>query len=181
MTEEPKKRRSLEEITADIEAISEDPSHRDQFKALRMLAAEKSSSITLPEPMGDGEIVERLIRLMKPAGRELCQQAYARAFHRAKDTVATAPTLRVVDLTDDQKDFVLEIRNLKQLYRAFPEIKRHGVPTGYPSGRGIEIQQEWCRTKAGKMLIDRDQAAMNRAEETDKEIRDGDSGPQPAA
>ena len=181
MTEEPKKRLSLEEIRAALDDIARDASNRDRFKALKMLAEGETSSVTLPEPMGDGEIIERLQRVMKPAAKELVQIAYRRAFPRNDPVDIVSPTLNISTMTEEQQAIVKKCINLKALYRNFPEIKRHGVPTGYPSGRGIEIQQAWCRTKAAKMLIDRDRTEMERVKSEDKGIRDDDPNPPVAA
>jgi hypothetical protein len=48
--------------------------------------------------------------------------------------------------------------NLKQLYKMFPEIKRSGVPQGYPRGKGLAVVKKWCQDKATQMIIDREHA-----------------------
>lgn len=167
MTDDKKKRRSIEEITADIEQISQDPEHRDQFKALRMLAAEKATSVVLPDPMSDNEIIERIARLIKPVGRALSSIAYRRAFPYNKDIEDEMPKLAQTHLTPEEILTAKKCNNLKALYRTFPEIKRAGMPTGYPRGRSIEEKQEWCRDQATKILIGRAQARLKAVEKTD--------------
>ena len=187
--EEPKterQRMSMDEIMAAIDDVARDPEDRDRFKALRMLASEGTSSVVLPEPMSDSEIIARLMRVMKPSGQALCQLAYKRAFPVTKLKLTDTVKVYEEDLTDEQKATVQKIKSLKHLYRVFPEIKRAGVPTGFPTGKGLEVQQGWVRRKAAEILISREQAKMDQVEEADKEIRsaqDSDQEPEvpPAA
>jgi len=168
MTEATKpKRRSIEEITADIEAISQDSEHRDQFKALRMLAAEKSSSVVLPEPMDDNEVIERIARLIKPAGAILAQIAFKRAFPYRPEVDKVVPKVGENHLTEEDRLIVLKCRSVKNLYRMFPELKKPGLPQGFPRGEDLEAKQAWCREAATKILVARQQARMKAAEQSD--------------
>jgi len=158
---EPKKAlRSMDDILADIDAISSDPEHRDQFKALKMLASTKSSAVVLQPPLEDGEIVDRLVRVMKPAGPNLCQMAYRRAFRLNRDSIADMPHVGFEHLPVESQDIIAKVRSLKSLYRQFPEIKRPGVPAGFPTGKGMHVQSEWCKQQAAKILLDREKKKM---------------------
>lgn len=176
MTEEPKRKsRTMDEIKADIEAISQDPEHRDQFKALRMLAMEQSSSVALPPPMEEHEMIERFARLMKPAGYSVVQIAYKRAFPNRKPIEEVEPRFRETQLPDEDKLIIQRSRSLKSLYRLFPEIKKPGIPAGYPRGKGLDMQQQWCRDQATKILLDRQQARMKAIEKSDVGLSATDS------
>lgn len=162
-----RKSRTMDDVMADIEAISEDSEHRDQFKALKMLASAKSSSVTLPPPMEEHEMIERFARLMKPAGFHVVQIAYKRAFPNRKPIEEVEPKLNAIHLPDEDRLMIQKCTNLKALYRMFPEIKKPGLPTGYPKGRGKVLQQQYCRDQATKILLDRQQARMKAVESRD--------------
>lgn len=168
MTEEPKRKaRSIDEIMSDIELISQDAEHRDQFKALRMLASEKAASVTLPPPMEEHEMIERFARLMKPAGYHVVQIAYKRAFPARKPIEEVEPRMTEIHLPDEDRLIIQRCYSLKALYRLFPEIKKPGIPAGYPRGKGEELRRQWCKDQATKILIDRQQARMKAAETRD--------------
>jgi len=172
-----KKKLSIDDIQSLVTEIAQDPeSGADRFRALKMLASQNSSSIMLPDPMENGELVERLARLQRAAGIDICQLSYQRAFPQAVDSVASAPKLGIDDLPAEIMEQVKKVRSLKSLYRWFPEIKRPGFPPGYPAGRGAALQLEWLRRYAGKILLDREQAKMNANAqatlERDQQIRD---------
>lgn len=162
-----------------ISEIADDRDNRDQFKALKMLAAAKSSGIVLPEPMSDGEMIERLVRLIKPAGMEVVQIAYRKAFPHAKRSVnESSPKLEVGDLSAEMKEMVAKVTSLKVFNKMFPEVKQPGTPKGYPSGRGIVAQRAWLQRAAAKILLDREQEKVNGIVKQDQEIMGG--GDQPA-
>ena len=58
---------------------------------------------------------------------------------------------------------VRHIKTLKRLYNAFPETKRPGYPPGYPAGKGIAVQTEWCQRAAAKIILDREQKRADQA------------------
>lgn len=170
MTEEKRGTRSMDEILADIDAISSDPEHRDQFKALKMLASTQSSAVVLPPPLGEKEIVERLMRVMRPSGPNLCQIAFSRSFPRDRlKTVEDSPKLTFENLSDESLAIIGRVSGLKSLYREFPAIKRHGIPAGFPSGRGVEAQLVWCKNMAKKMLLERERNMTKRPNGTEDE------------
>lgn len=165
----------MEEVLADIDAISSDPEHRDQFKALKMLASTQSSSVVLNPPMGESEILDRLSRVMKPAGPNRCQLAFARAFPRSKQSVGTTPELTIQNLSEESIAIIGKVFNLKSLYREFPAIKRHGMPSGFPAGKGTEAKLQWCKREAEKMLLVREKLLLE-APVVQKEVAGGTVG-----
>lgn len=171
MTEEPKetkrKARSIDEIMSDIELISQDAEHRDQFKALRMLASEKAASVTLPPPMEDHEVIERLARLQKGYGINVSRIAFKVAFPNAKEVDELEPTVIPAHLSEQDRITIQHCTSIKALHRHFPQIKRRGLHPGYPRKSGREAQQKWCREQATKILVDRHQARMKTVEKRD--------------
>jgi hypothetical protein len=145
---------------ADIDAISCDPEHRDQFKALKMLAAAKSSAVVLPEPMSDHDIVERISRLHTAAGPELTRLAYRKSFPRGIDIDET-PSMTLNTLPPEVRGEAAKIVSIKMLYRAFPQVKRGGQPPGYPRAGSLAAQQDWCQRTAAQLILDREQARVN--------------------
>jgi hypothetical protein len=160
---DPKKRKSLDDIIQDLTEISDDrESGPDRFRALKMLANMEGAQVNIPAPLKDGEIVSRLSVLMKAAGPDLCQVAFARAFRfPKKQRVSDAPQMATEDLPPEIIARAQRIRTLKQLYKEFPEIKRPGYLPGYPQGRSFEVKQEWVRRTAEKLYLDREQAQAN--------------------
>lgn len=158
----PPKRMTLDEVMASVTEIAQDAdAGADRFRALKMLASQNTAAAVLPDPMQNGELIDRLARLMKGAGVDICQLAYQRAFPQAVDSVASAPKLQMADLPPEIMAQVQKVRSIKSLYRYFPEIKRPGFPPGYPVGRGAALQLEWLRRYAGKILLDREQAKVD--------------------
>ena len=173
MSAEPNKgTRSMDEILSDIDAISRDSDHRDQFKALKMLASSQSSAVVLPPPLTQKEKIDRMVRVLRPNGPNASLIALKRAFPRARMKVTDSPNLTVEDLSAESLEIITRVSNLKSLYREFPAIKRHGIPSGFPSGRGVEAQLVWCKKEAEKMLMERERILGSSGEsngETQKE------------
>lgn len=167
---EKQKPLSIDDVMEKISDIAGDRDNRDQFKALKMLAAAKSSSVVLPEPLSDGEVIERLFRLMRPAGMDLCQIAYRKAFQGRMSNIEDKPTLLIGDLSDEMKAQVKKVTSLKVFYKVFPEMKAPGIPKGYPSGKGMERQRGWLQRMSAKILLDREQANLDAVVKTDQEI-----------
>jgi hypothetical protein len=158
-----RKKLTMEEIRSAIEAIASDDSNRDQFKALKMLAGEETSSITLPPPMSESEAVERVSRLLRPLGPEGCKIAYKKAFPASKKTIEDSVKLYMDDLDEADQEKLKRVSNLKGLYRLFPELKKPGLPTGFPAGGGLEVKAEWCKKAAARILLERKQAVLDAA------------------
>ena len=151
---------SLDEAIGLISDIARHGEGADRLRALREIRvmAQETGSVTLPDPMSDAEVIERLARLIKAAGPTVAQLAYKQAFPHSRKTVQEAvPRLLESDLVIDRSKLPV---NLKQLYRMFPEIKRSGVPQGYPRGKGLAVVKKWCQDKATQMIIDREQGRI---------------------
>lgn len=156
MTDKPT-RMTMEEIDQALTEMGRDPdAGADRFRALKMLRVDGGLAQTLPEPMAEGEVIRRLQTLIQAAGTEISKIAFARAFPTKREqSIDDAPLVHTKDLSPEILDKVKKITSLKLLYRAFPEVKRHGVPKGYPSGRGMAIQLEWLRRAAARLYLDR--------------------------
>lgn len=154
---DPKKRMSFDEILAEIEDVAQNGDGADKFRALKILMAQESSSVTLPPPMSDAEVIDRLARLIRAAGPTASQLAYRRAYPAAKRPINhSAPKIQETDVAPVDKTTLPA--NLRALYRMFPEVKRGGIPKGYPVHQGMAVQKKWCQEAALKMIIDREQA-----------------------
>lgn len=153
----PSRLRSIDEIMADIDAISCDPEHRDQFKALKMLAAAKSSAVVLPKPLTDAEFIARIGRLNLAAGPEITRLAWRWAFPAAKRSVEDTPDHDFSTLPEEVMEEAKKIISLRMLYKAFPEVKRTGQPPGFPKGGSLAAKQDWCRDAAGRLILEREQ------------------------
>src|SRR3989304_4693784 len=66
------------------------------------------------------------------------------------------------------------VTSLPMLYRLFPEIKRNGVPKGYPTTKGLAAQLRFVREQATRMLLERERERMKALE---AENRDDDPNP----
>ena len=151
------KRLSYDEILQQMEEIARDPANRDQFKALKALAATQSAGIVLPDPLSPQEMIDRLSRQMKGCGIDICQRSYFRAFPNAKQELENV-TVKPDDISQEMYAKYRHIKTLKRLYHAFPETKRPGFPTGFPVGKGLAVQADWCARAAAKIILDREQA-----------------------
>ena len=159
--EEKKKPLSLDEVMESVSSIAQEDGHRDQFKALKLLATAQNAAIVLPAPLSREEKMDRLGRLMKGCGVEDSQIAFARAFSRHKTTAGQAPNLHLDDLTAEQLSKVRHIKGVKTFNKFF-EVSKSGVPKGYPKGKGRELQVAWLKREALKIILDREQASLDR-------------------
>ena len=152
---------TLDEIIELISDVARNGEGPDRFRALKHLTSLNSATAALPDPMPDVDLIDRLARLMKAVGTELTQKAYNRAFpNRGRSLAQAVPKFRQQDLLVDRNTLP---KSLKQLYKKFPEIKRHGFPPGFPAGRGLAMQQEWCQDRAMKILVDRERVRLEAA------------------
>lgn len=147
----------MDEVKRNLEAIARDPNHRDHFKALKMLSAEETASVVLPDPLSYDEVVERLIRVMKPCGRDACHTAYHSAFGTSHRDINLPPEFTAEDLTEEEMKIVANVTSIPVLYKTFPETKQNRVPKGYPVGKGMIAQRDWLRRAAIKILVDKRQ------------------------
>lgn len=157
---EPNKRLTLDDIDAELSKIARHGEGADKFRALKMLKAEESSTVTLPDPLTDMEIVERLARLNKAAGPIAAQLAYRRAFPAAKKPVnAKAPSLTFTDVEGKLQQLPT---SLSGLYKRFPALRRpRGFPKGYPAKGTLEERTLWCQKTAREIILDHEQKAID--------------------
>jgi hypothetical protein len=162
MADEKKKPLSLDEVMESVSCIAQEDGHRDQFKALKLLATAQNAAIVLPEPLTRQERMDRLSRIMKGCGREDTQIAFARTFARSKQKIGEAPSLTLDDVTPEMYERVKHVTSIVTFNRAAPEVKKSGVPRGYPKGKGKVAQKAWLQKEFAKILIDREQAELDR-------------------
>jgi len=148
-----------QEIEALIAEMARNGEGADQRWALNILRREQEAETVIPPPLQDHEVIEYLIRVMRPSGPEPCMIAFRRCWpHKGMDGIKKRPVISDRDISPEQMLAVEKITTLKQFYKAFPEIKpRGGVPKGYPSGRGLVEKRDWCRRAAALILADREQ------------------------
>lgn len=158
MTEDsprPRKILDWEEILSGISELAENGEGAQRAAAYRMLmTARGNNNPVLSDSMPEKDVINRLARLMKACGKTICQVAYGAAYPLSKTTLKDIPSYKI-----DHIDFsnVKLPETLKQLYKQYPEIKRHGFPPGYPQGRGVEMKKTWCMNQAKLMIRDRKQ------------------------
>lgn len=153
---QPRRLMSLEDIEQAWNDIASDPDHRDRTKALKALSAFKSSSATLPPPLTDDEVVERMSFLMKSAGVELCRRSFRRAFRKEHGDIKieARPVGDPMDeLPPDDRARIGRLQNLRDLYRLCPALKRGGLPKGYPVAGDVLERMEWIRDQAAAYLV----------------------------
>ena len=154
---EKRARLTVDEIMDALSEMGRDPdAGADRFRALKMLASQEAATTTLPPPMKDGEVVERLARVMKGAGLGMTQSAYHVAFPNSKSAVHAGKLMTYSDATPEMRMVASTITSLKVLYKKFPESKIHGIPKGFPSGRSLAVKADWCREQALKLLVERE-------------------------
>ena len=145
---------TVDEALAALSTIARDESAGgDRIRALNLLMKMSSTETALPPPLGEGELIDRLIRILRGVGKRRSRIAYMRAFPRR----AQGPE---DNLTVDEAgiDTSKLPRSLKLFYRRYPEVKRPGFPKGYPVAKGLFEQQEWIKRASIKLELDRIQA-----------------------
>ena len=164
MTDAPKKVLTLNEILEGLSELATNGEGAQRSQAYRMLLGQGGSQVMLPDPIDQSEIVQKLARLMKPAGSRLCQLAFHECFK--KKSLNDDVTVQADDL---DLEGVKLVTTLRALYKVFPEIKKGGFPKGYPAGRSLEAKDEWCKQEHKKMLLDRKQKELDRARNPEPE------------
>lgn len=141
---------SMDEIMAGLSDMAKNGDGAQRAAAYRLLLSAHASSNIYTEPLTPEDVVERIIRLMKLIGVGLTQMCYRKAFRNAMKADRISPALagEEVELPPNFK----YPRNVKQLYRLFPEIKGPGVPRGYPIGQGPIIQRAWLKELTDRTL-----------------------------
>lgn len=173
----PKKRTlSIDEIHAILtEIATDDEAGADRFRALKLLRAEKEQDTILPAPMTEKEVIQRLERLNRAVGNTIARAALARTVRRSGAGAIEKDTKRMTadDLDIDVAGLPM---TLKALYRKYPEMKRAGVPKGFPMKSSLLKQQDWIKKAALKIELERKRA---QTAETliEAETKDGYIGP----
>lgn len=143
-----------------------------------MLMSMGSMEAALPAPLSEGEVVDRLVRLMRGAGVKYVRLAYLRAFPRPHSVDQTLKALGTeaaqIEIPRDKWP-----KTLKKLYKMCPELNRTGYPSGYPLRGGKMAQLEWVQKEFVLYHVTK-QSAAKRAVllELDREgtdARDGDA------
>lgn len=143
---------TAEEVRSRIEDLARGGEGADQRWALRMLSAQETSTIMLPEPMNDAQYIESLSILMRGGGNEITQHAYKKAFPNAQRGIHLAPVLSLDQLPEMVLQEAMKIVSLPLLYKRFPHLKRSGQPPGYPK-KSLSKQQDWCQRVAANELM----------------------------
>lgn len=153
---------TLDEALGIISDIARGGEGADQMRALKLVMSQESGASHLPAPLTDAEVLERLARILRAAGPTACQLAYRKAFPSAQKRIHDA-SARVTAADVAPVDERSLPDTLKQLYRAFPEIKPRtgGIPKGYPLKSGMAVRKQWCHREARKMILDREQAKLD--------------------
>lgn len=163
MNESDKKRKppSVDEIEQILGDIVRDGEGASQIRAIQLLRNKDTEAATLPPPLSDAEIIERLARLIRAAGSTAARLAYRKAFPQAQRKLTdAAPKVMESDLPPIDKASLP--RTLRTLWKMFPEVKpRAGIPKGFPVRQGLAVQGEWCQKMALKMLMDREQSKLD--------------------
>lgn len=159
------KRLSMDDIEMAINEVAQDPDGGpDRFRALKLLTTMQGSSVALPPPLGEDQIVERLALLLRAAGPEVARIAFRRAQGNRGSVQITDPVEIVAGtLTVDQRDECRRIKSLRKYYQRFPSVRRPGFPKGYPYGKGNTVQVEWIYRESIKNMIAEVQAKADAA------------------
>ena len=175
MSESQRKRLSLDDILDAVTEIAEDQeAGPDRFRALKMLTSMNSGTVVLPALADDADAIDRLSRLIKGCGPTLTKMAWRKAFpytawrKNDKDRVYEDD----IKLDPETMEKVIRLKTLPMLYKAFPDLKRPGVPIGYPTSRGESAKIEWIQRKAKEILRDRKDQEMKQAR---KELAEPDA------
>lgn len=152
-------RLSPEDIKRAIEELATNGEGTDRRWALNKLQETEDREVRLPEPLNQFERMERLKRVMRGAGRRMCQGAWRGLWPTSKAQINDPALPNELTLTGEELEIIDKVNGLKTLYRHFPSIKKAGVPTGFPM-RGREVQKEWCQHQAKRMLLDRKARAL---------------------
>lgn len=168
-------RLTRDQIQQQLEDIGKGLSEADaaRVRTLIFLLQQEQQGVTLPEKMSDREYINCLGALMRAGGQQLTQIAWHEVFGASRKKVDDIPFVEQKHLPPIWQDRVLKCTNLKSLYRMFPRLKKPGVPSGFPKGRGKAAQADWCVEQAYKIALDEVQknAAALKVLEDEKQAR----------
>lgn len=148
---------SPEQIEQRIHQLAKEGDDASARWALKLLHSQRQGETGIPAPLNAAEMIERLARVMRPAGREQCQVAYRKAFPYGPrmNLGIVAAEVRAQHLSNEIKAEILKVRTLRDLYRHYPTIKRSGVPKGYPRSKGQEVVAAFLQRIATQIEVDR--------------------------
>lgn len=160
---------SRDDLKRIIEDLAENGEGVDRRWALGKLQETEDRQVRLPDPLTTNERHERLVRVMRGAGRHMCQKAWRKLWPTTKIRIDDPALPKDVTLDATDLEIISKVISLKSLYRHFPEIMQPsgGIPTGFPM-RGKEVQKDWCQLQARKILIDRKVAKLEERGEEDE-------------
>jgi hypothetical protein len=155
------------DVEKELEDIARGLSEADaaRVRTLIYLASRQEASVTLPQPMSQKEMIERILPLLRALGRPGAQMAYRKAWPNSTTRITDVPKIEVNDL-DIGPDVKFPI-SLKQLYKMAPETKRPGYPRGYPARGALDEKKEWCHSEYLKVLRARKQRELQREQEAE--------------
>lgn len=150
------KPRTIDEITQEIERIAFDPDAEGpaKLRALRLLQQDQGGvAISLPPPLTEEQMINRLGRVMKGCGTAICQRAYARTFPKAGTRIDAQVLFALSDVPEALRAQVSKIKTLWQLNQRFPNEKIPGVPKGYPMSAGALAKEAFVQRLAMERLL----------------------------
>ena len=167
MSEQPDKMTPAE-VEAKIESIARGLSEADaaQVRVLLHLYSRQDAAVTLPKPMSQKEMIERMLPLLRALGRPGAQLAYRKAWPNSTTRITDVPKIEVNDLDITGVKFPI---SLKQLYKMAPETKRPGYPRGYPARGALDEKKAWVESEFLKVLRARKQRELQREQASDAE------------
>ena len=144
MSAPTKKRLSVEEIVDEIHELARNGEGAAQRWALQQLSA-GNASLTIPPPMTDDEVIDRLSRLNRGAGFELAKRGFSRAYPAGSPVSWTMARQKGVDYLPT---------TLKELYALFPDAPMDpltGAPPGYPETTIKLVKKRWIAEYADEL------------------------------
>lgn len=144
MSAPTKKRLSVEEIVDEIHELARNGEGAAQRWALQQLSA-GNASLTIPPPMTDEEVIDRMARLNRGCGFELAKRGFARAFPAGTPVGWTVARAKGVDYLPT---------TLKEMYEMFPDAPMEpltGAPPGYPEKSMKLVKKRWVAEYAAAL------------------------------
>ena len=168
--EETQKVLTLEQIMMGLSEMAQHGEGAQRAAAFRLLMGASGANVSLPEPLTDREVVERLARLMRAFGKDTTRKAFSLAFPALKTRPWKAPEVSEGDIDWSTFRFPVSIRHF---YQKFPECKRPGRPKGFPIKGGLERKKAWLIEETKRIIMDRRQKEMESAAAQEREEQGG--------
>jgi hypothetical protein len=172
----PRKILTFEEIRAGLSEMAENGEGAQRTQAYRMLMSMGQQDALLPAPLHRDDVTERMARVIRGVGVLITRAAFLKAQPRhvgAYKAVVQVEKLTTIDIGIPKQDWPITVR---QLYKHCPELKRRGMPKGYPTKGGPLKQREFLHNLFYRYHVDK-QGAINVAllgELQGETARDGD-------